>query len=195
ISGNFVTWVETVTKRPTPAARARATTASRSGAKSGKSRWQCVSTSMAAFYAETAAKGTAVCGVAKARIAGARLAAKRSAPPRRIEAGHWYIQLRSPRSRRLARQKPAHPGHRAREDQEAEAEQAHAGRRAGADHDAVGRDAEPKNGPHGVAVGVEDFERVVRSAEEIRNGRALRRMHTGKPPDIFSIDVDQRVVI
>ena len=40
------TRVEMVTMRPTPAARARATTPSRSSAKSGKSRWQWLSTSM-----------------------------------------------------------------------------------------------------------------------------------------------------
>src|SRR3569832_2566632 len=40
------TRVEMVTMRPPPAARARATTASSSVAKSGKSRWQWLSTSV-----------------------------------------------------------------------------------------------------------------------------------------------------
>src|SRR6185312_16473198 len=43
------TRVEIVTMRPMPASAARATMASRSGAKSGKSRWQWLSTSME-FY-------------------------------------------------------------------------------------------------------------------------------------------------
>src|ERR1700742_4209380 len=41
-----LTRVEIVTMRPMPASAARATMASRSAAKSGKSRWQWLSTSM-----------------------------------------------------------------------------------------------------------------------------------------------------
>src|SRR3954454_15240623 len=43
---SFLTRVEIVTMRPIPAARARDTIPSRSSAKSGKSKWQWLSTSM-----------------------------------------------------------------------------------------------------------------------------------------------------
>src|SRR5215475_2851327 len=45
-SASRFTLVEIVTMRPTPASAARATMASRSAEKSGKSRWQWLSTSM-----------------------------------------------------------------------------------------------------------------------------------------------------
>src|SRR5512143_67995 len=51
-----LTRVEIVTRRPMPAARARSTTASSSAAKSGKSRWQWLSTSMDQVFSSVSTK-------------------------------------------------------------------------------------------------------------------------------------------